>query len=208
MIIVMKNNTAEEEILKLMKELTDSYNIQIQKITGSECTVLGVVGDTSSIEIDDIARDSRVEKAMRVKEPFKKANRAFHPDDSIFEICGREVGGKALTIIAGPCSVESPEQIIGIAEAVKASGAGFLRGGAYKPRTSPYAFQGLEAEGLELLKIAREKTGLPIVTEIMDPETLDLFVEDVDIIQVGARNMQNFSLLKQLGQIDRVFLGP
>lgn len=206
MIIVMKNNTAEEDILKLMKELTGSYAIQIQKITGNECTVLGVVGDTSAIEIDDIARDSRVEKAMRVKEPFKKANRAFHPDDSVFDICGREIGGKGLTLIAGPCSVESPEQIIGIAEAVKASGAGFLRGGAYKPRTSPYAFQGLEAEGLELLKIAREKTGLPIVTEIMDPETLDQFVEDVDIIQVGARNMQNFALLKQLGQTRKPIL--
>lgn len=205
MIIVMKNNTPEEEINRLMKELTSSYDIKIQKITGSQCTVLGLIGDTSSIEVDDISRDSRVDKAMRVKQPYKKANRAFHPDDSIFEIGGRKIGGKDIAIIAGPCSVESEEQIVGIAEAVKASGATFLRGGAYKPRTSPYAFQGLEAEGLELLKIARAKTGLPIVTEIMDPATLDQFVEDVDIIQVGARNMQNFSLLKQLGQTKNLF---
>ncbi len=206
MIIVMKNNTPEEEINRLMKELTSSYDIKIQKITGSQCTVLGLIGDTSSIEVDDISRDSRVDKAMRVKQPYKKANRAFHPDDSIFEIGGRKIGGKDIAIIAGPCSVESEEQIVGIAEAVKASGATFLRGGAYKPRTSPYAFQGLEAEGLELLKIARAKTGLPIVTEIMDPATLDQFVEDVDIIQVGARNMQNFSLLKQLGQTKKPIL--
>ncbi|PHV70851.1 3-deoxy-7-phosphoheptulonate synthase [Sporanaerobium hydrogeniformans] len=206
MIIVVKNNIEEDEINKLMRELTDSYNIAIQKITGSQCTVLGVVGDSSAIELDDIARDSRVEKAMRVKEPFKKANRAFHPDNSIYDIAGRQIGGKDLAIIAGPCSVESESQIIGIAEEVKAAGATFLRGGAYKPRTSPYAFQGLEAEGLELLKIAREKTGLPIVTEIMDPSTLDKFVEDVDVIQVGARNMQNFSLLKLLGQTNKPIL--
>ena len=206
MIIVMRNNTPEEEITRLMEELTGSYDISIQKITGSQCTVLGVVGDTSSIELDDISRDYRVDKAMRVKEPYKKANRAFHPDNSIFEVGGRKIGGQDIAIIAGPCSVESEEQIIGIAEAVKASGATFLRGGAYKPRTSPYAFQGLEAEGLELLKIARAKTGLPIVTEIMDPATLDQFVEDVDIIQVGARNMQNFSLLKQLGQTKKPIL--
>ena len=161
MIIVMKNNMPEEEIERLMRELTDSYDIQIQKIRGSQCTVLGVIGDTSAIEVDDISRDSRVDKAMRVKQPYKKANRAFHPDDSIFDIAGRKIGGKDLAIIAGPCSVESEAQIIEVAEAVKESGANFLRGGAYKPRTSPYAFQGLEAEGLELLKIAREKTGLP-----------------------------------------------
>lgn len=206
MIIVMKNSVSEEEILGLMKELSSNYDVNIQKITGSSCTVLGLIGESSSIEVDDVARDYRVEKAMRVKEPFKKANRAFHPDNSIFDICDRKVGGQDIAIIAGPCSVESEEQIIGIAEDVKASGASFLRGGAYKPRTSPYAFQGLEAEGLELLKRAREKTGLPIVTEIMDPSTLDQFVEDVDIIQVGARNMQNFSLLKELGQTRKPIL--
>lgn len=206
MIIVMKSKISEVEINQFIKELTTSYDVQVQKNEGSACCVLGILGDASSIEIDDIQRDSRVDKAMRVKEPFKKANRAFHPEDSIFEIGGRKVGDGSLAIIAGPCSVESKEQIVGIAEAVKASGATFLRGGAYKPRTSPYSFQGLEAQGLELLKIAREKTGLPIVTEIMDPYTLDQFVEDVDIIQVGARNMQNFALLKQLGQINKPIL--
>lgn len=206
MIIVMKNNVEEADVNKLMDELQASYDIQIQKIKGQACTVLGIIGDTSSIEADDISRDSRVEKAMRVNEPFKKANRAFHPDNSVFEIGGRKVGDGSLSIIAGPCSVENEKQIVEIAESVKASGATFLRGGAYKPRTSPYAFQGLEAEGLELLKLAREKTGLPIVTEIMDPATLEKFVEDVDIIQVGARNMQNFSLLKLLGQIRKPIL--
>lgn len=206
MIIVMKNKISAEEISKFIKELTDSYPIQIQQNAGNECTVLGVLGDASTIEVDDIQRDARVEKVMRVKEPFKKANRAFHPEDSLFEISGRKIGGGDLAIIAGPCSVESEAQIVGIAEAVKAAGATCLRGGAYKPRTSPYAFQGLEAEGLELLKIARRETGLPIVTEIMDPYSLDKFVEDVDIIQVGARNMQNFALLKQLGQTKKPIL--
>lgn len=206
MIIVMKSKVSEEEIKQFVKELTDSYPVQVQQNTGSACTVLGIAGDASAIEIDDIQRDARVEKAMRVKEPFKKANRAFHPENSIIEVCGRAVGGKDLAIIAGPCSVENEAQIVNIAKSVKASGATFLRGGAYKPRTSPYAFQGLEAEGLELLKIARAETGLPIVTEIMDPYTLDKFVEDVDIIQVGARNMQNFALLKQLGQTRKPIL--
>ena len=206
MIIVMKNKVSEAEVAEFIKELTGSYEVQVQENKGDACTVLGILGDASSIEIDDIQRDARVEKVMRVKEPFKKANRAFHPEDSVFEIGGRKVGGGDLAIIAGPCSVESESQIVEIAEAVKASGASFLRGGVYKPRTSPYSFQGLEAQGLELLKIAREKTGLPIVTEIMDPYTLEQFIEDVDIIQVGARNMQNFSLLKQLGQTRKPIL--
>lgn len=206
MIIVMKNKVSEVEVSKFIKELTSSYPIHIQENYGSECTVLGVIGDAAAIDIDDIQRDARVDKVMRVKEPFKKANRAFHPDDSIIDVAGRKIGGGDLAIIAGPCSVESEVQIIEVAEAVKAAGATCLRGGAYKPRTSPYSFQGLEAEGLELLKIAREKTGLPIVTEIMDPYTLDKFVENVDIIQVGARNMQNFSLLKQLGQTKKTIL--
>lgn len=206
MIIVMKNRVSEVEVSTFIKELTESYSIQIQRNNGSQCTVLGVIGDALAIDIDDIQRDARVEKVMRVKEPFKKANRAFHPDDSIIEVAGRKIGGGDLAIIAGPCSVESQAQIVGIANAVKQAGATFLRGGAYKPRTSPYAFQGLEAEGLELLKRARQETGLPIVTEIMDPYTLDQFVEDVDIIQVGARNMQNFALLKQLGQTTKPIL--
>lgn len=206
MIIVMKNNVEEQEIQKFIRELTSVYPVQVHESTGSACTVLGIVGDAAAIELDDIQRDARVEKVMRVKEPFKKANRAFHPDNSIIDVCGRPIGGKDLAIIAGPCSVETEEQIVAVAKAVKASGATCLRGGAYKPRTSPYSFQGLEAHGLELLKVAKQETGLPIVTEIMDPYTLDQFVEDVDVIQVGARNMQNFALLKQLGQVNKPIL--
>ncbi|MDF2878204.1 MAG: aroF [Clostridia bacterium] len=206
MIVVMNHTATEEEILKLMEELMSSYPVQIQKITGQERTVLGFVGDTSGIDTTQIENDSRVYRAMRVREPFKKANRLFHPDNSIIEVGGRKIGGGDIAVIAGPCSVESEEQIVSVAEDVKRSGATFLRGGAYKPRTSPYAFQGLEEDGLELLKIAREKTGLPIVTEIMYPQTIDKFVEDVDIIQIGARNMQNFALLKELGRTRKPIL--
>ncbi len=206
MIVVTKHTASEQEILSLVEELKSSYPVEVQRITGSGCTVLGFIGDTSSIDMMLIENDSRVERVMRVTEPFKKANRLFHPDNSVIEVGGRKIGGKDITIIAGPCSVESEEQIVGIAESVKASGATFLRGGAYKPRTSPYAFQGLEQDGLELLKIAREKTGLPIVTEIMDPRTIESFIEDVDIIQIGARNMQNFSMLKELGRTRKPIL--
>jgi len=206
MIIVMNHTATEQEISNLMEELENSYPVQIQKIIGSERTVLGFVGDVSGIDTTQIENDSRVYRVMRVREPFKKANRLFHPDNSIIDIMGRKIGGKDIAIIAGPCSVESEEQIVEIAESVKKSGATFLRGGAYKPRTSPYAFQGLEEDGLELLKIARAKTGLPIVTEIMYPQTIEKFVEDVDIIQVGARNMQNFALLKELGRTRKPIL--
>lgn len=206
MIVVMKHTASEEEILKLIDELKAVYPVEIQKITGNDCTVLGFIGDTSSVDMEQIQNDNRVQKVMRVNEPFKKANRLFHPDSTVIEVSGRKIGGKDIAIIAGPCSVESEEQIVGIAEAVKASGAAFLRGGAYKPRTSPYAFQGLEEDGLELLKVARAKTGLPIVTEIMYPQTIDKFVEDVDIIQIGARNMQNFALLKELGRTRKPIL--
>ena len=155
----------------------------------------------SSIENREI-----VDKVSRVSEPFKKANRSFHPENTIIDVCGRKIGGKEIAIIAGPCSVESEDQVLSIAKDVRKSGAAFLRGGAYKPRTSPYAFQGLEEDGLALLKIARENTGLPIVTEIMHPHTIDNFVENVDIIQVGARNMQNFGLLKELGRVNKPIL--
>ena len=202
----MNHTATEQEISNLMGELENSYPVQIQKIIGSERTVLGFVGDVSGIDTTQIENDSRVYRVMRVREPFKKANRLFHPDNSIIDIMGRKIGGKDIAIIAGPCSVESEEQIVEIAESVKKSGATFLRGGAYKPRTSPYAFQGLEEDGLELLKIARAKTGLPIVTEIMYPQTIEKFVEDVDIIQVGARNMQNFALLKELGRTRKPIL--
>lgn len=206
MIVVLKDHVTESEVKKLVEEVESSFYIQVQPIKGEECTVLGLVGDTTTFLKDHLEGDQRVHKVVRVREPFKKANRLFHPDNTIVKIGESSIGGEELAIIAGPCSVESEEQIIDIAQRVKGSGATFLRGGAYKPRTSPYAFQGLEEDGLELLKLAREKTGLPIVTEIMYPQTLDKFVEDVDVIQVGARNMQNFALLKELGQTRKPIL--
>lgn len=206
MILVIKRNTNEKDIENFIDQIKGSYDIEVEKIKGSDCTVLGLVGDTSSISAEQFETEEIVHKVMRVREPFKKANRAFHPEDTILDINGRQIGGGNITIIAGPCSVESEEQIISIAKDVKKAGASFLRGGAYKPRTSPYAFQGLEEDGLELLKIARAETGLPIVTEIMYPQTIEKFVEDVDVIQVGARNMQNFALLKELGKTNKPIL--
>ena len=168
--------------------------------------VLGLIGDTSAIDIDYISAQDIVESVKRVQEPYKKANRKFHPDDTVITLPGgQKIGDGSLSLIAGPCSVESERQIVEIAKSVKDSGAQFLRGGAFKPRTSPYAFQGLKAEGLELLREARKVTGLPIVTEIMRVSHIPLF-EDVDIIQVGARNMQNFELLKELGRLDKPIL--
>lgn len=165
-----------------------------------------MVGDTSKIDPLNIEANPIVDRVMKVQEPFKKANRVFHPENTIVDVNGVQIGGKKLAMIAGPCSVETEEQIVGIAQDVKKMGANFLRGGAFKPRTSPYAFQGLKYEGLELLKEAREKTGLPIVTELMSPYDIEKFVEDVDVIQVGARNMQNFDLLKELGKTNKPIL--
>ena len=179
---------------------------QINEIVGVNITILGVIGDTSSLDINLLRVNDWVEKVMRVQEPFKRANRMFHPEASIIDVCGVPIGGKKITVIAGPCSVESQEQIIGVAKSVKLGGATLLRGGAFKPRTSPYSFQGLKEKGLELLKDAREATGLPIVTEIMSADKIERFVEDVDLIQVGARNMQNFELLKELGKINKPIL--
>ena len=194
MIIVLKRGVRQKDVTNLISELVDSYEVQIHPIEGSECTDLGLVGATSKITLEDTGTDERIHKVMRVKEPFKKANRAFHPENSIIRVGESSIGGDEFAIIAGPCSVESEDQITEIAKSVQSVGATFLRGGAYKPRTSPYAFQGLEEDGLELLKKARAVTGLPIVTEIMYPETIEKFVKDVDVIQVGARNMQNFTL--------------
>ena len=167
--------------------------------------MLGLVGDTSKVDMDLVASLDIVESVKRVREPFKCCNRAFHPDDMVIDVKGVKIGGGNFCMIAGPCSVESEEQIVGVAKAVKASGANMLRGGAFKPRTSPYDFPGLKAEGLELLKIARQETGLPIVTEIMNVTDLPLF-EDVDVLQVGARNMQNFDLLRELGKLNKPIL--
>ena len=204
MIVVVKNNVQKDKFDELV-ELLEGYGVTLNVSVGTQSTVLGLLGDTSGIDADLIQAQDIVETVKRVGEPYKKANRKFHPEDTIVEAGGVKIGAKEIAVIAGPCSVESEEQIIEVAKRVKAAGARFLRGGAFKPRTSPYAFQGLKAEGLELLKIARKETGLPIVTEIMSIEHLPLFA-DVDIIQVGARNMQNFELLRELGKSDKPIL--
>ena len=205
MIVILKPNTPQSEIDALIDKIT-GYGVQVSPVIGTELSILGLVGDTSKIDPTQIEANRNVEKVMHVAEPFKKANKMFHPQPTIVNVGGVAVGSRQLAVIAGPCSVETEEQIVGVAKSVKASGANMLRGGAFKPRTSPYAFQGLKYEGLELLKEAREATGLPIVTELMSPYDIDRFVEDVDIIQVGARNMQNFDLLRQLGQTRKPIL--
>ena len=205
MIVVFKQNTPEKAIEELSRSIS-SMGVQVNKVVGSEATILGIVGDTSNVDMKVLEANENVERVMRVSEPYKKANRKFHPDPTIVKVGDTEVGGKQLTLIAGPCSVESEAQIVSVAKAVKNSGATMLRGGAFKPRTSPYSFQGLKYEGLELLKEARAETGLPIVTELMSPYDIDRFVQDVDVIQIGARNMQNFELLKELGKIDKPIL--
>ena len=206
MIIVLKPDCTVEQLNHFTETLKHDYNVKVNTWVGTQSTVLGLIGDTSHIDIDYIAAQDFVESVKRVQEPYKKANRKFHPDDTVITLPGgQQIGGGELALIAGPCSVESEEQICEVAGRVKASGAQFLRGGAFKPRTSPYAFQGLKADGLELLRHARNKTGLPIVKELMSASNLRLF-EDVDIIQVGARNMQNFELLKELGRIRKPIL--
>ena len=205
MIVILKPNTPQSEIDALIDKIT-GYGVQVSPVIGTELSILGLVGDTSKIDPTQIEANRNVEKVMHVAEPFKKANKMFHPQPTIVNEGGVAVGSRQLAVIAGPGSVETEEQIVGVAKSVKASGANMLRGGAFKPRTSPYAFQGLKYEGLELLKEAREATGLPIVTELMSPYDIDRFVEDVDVIQVGARNMQNFDLLRQLGQTRKPIL--
>ncbi len=205
MIIVLKPNTLQEEIDKL-SALVRGKGVEVYPIVGTEVSVLGLVGDTSKVDRSQLEANRNVARVMHVAEPFKKANKKFHPMPTVIDICGQKIGGEKLAIIAGPCSVESEEQICGIAQDVKELGANFLRGGAFKPRTSPYAFQGLKYDGLELLMEARKKTGLPIVSEIMSTNDLDIFEREVDVIQVGARNMQNFDLLKQLGKTSKPIL--
>ena len=206
MIIVLKSSCTQEQQLLFANKLKENYGVKVNVWEGVHSTVLGLLGDTTQIDIEYIDAQGIVESVKRVQEPYKKANRKFHPESTVIDIGnGIKIGDGSLHIMAGPCSVESEEQIIGIAKSVKESGATFLRGGAFKPRTSPYAFQGLKAEGLDLLKSARKETGLPIVTEIMSITHLDLFA-DVDIIQVGARNMQNFELLKELGKTKKPIL--
>ena len=204
MIVVLKQNPNPTQLESLIAWLEEKH-IEVNKSVGTSHTILGLVGDTAAIDPDLICALEIVEDVKRVQEPYKQANRKFHPEPTVIHVRDTQIGGGTLTLMAGPCSVESEAQIVAIAKQVKASGATVLRGGAFKPRTSPYSFQGMGLEGLELLKIAREETGLPIVTEIMDAEHLPAF-KDVDIIQVGARNMQNFSLLKELGHQDKPVL--
>jgi 3-deoxy-7-phosphoheptulonate synthase len=204
MIVVLKEGTTEQQ----RKSLCDwfrSMGLEVHISEGEYKTIIGLIGETSKVDIDMVESLNIIETVKRITEPFKNANRKFHADDSVVDIMGRKIGGGNFQIIAGPCSVESRDQIISVAEDVKKSGASFLRGGAFKPRTSPYDFQGLKAEGLELLFEARKQTGLPIVSEIMNVKDLDLF-EDVDVLQVGARNMQNFDLLKELGKTKKPVL--
>lgn len=205
MIVIIKRGTPQKEIDDLTNQLT-AKGVEVNPVVGKDLIILGLVGDTSKIDDSWIEANRNVERVMHVAEPFKKANRMFHPAPSVVEVGENRIGGKKLAMIAGPCSVESEQQICGIAEEVKRIGANFLRGGAFKPRTSPYAFQGLKYDGLELLKEARAATGLPIVTEIMSPYDIEIFERDVDIIQVGARNMQNFELLKELGRTRKPIL--
>lgn len=206
MIIVLKKNCTKDSVDRFINMLQSEYSVKVNTWEGVHSTVLGLIGDTTQIDIDNINAQDVVSSVQRVQEPYKKANRKFHPEDTVITLNnGIKIGDGSLQIMAGPCSVESEAQICEVAKSIQASGATILRGGAFKPRTSPYAFQGLKAEGLELMKKAQAVTGLPIVTEIMSIEHLDLF-EDVDIIQVGARNMQNFELLKELGKTKKPIL--
>jgi len=204
MIAILKHGTTPAQREHLVDWLK-AMNLDVHISEGTQVTVLGLIGDTSRIDMDLLKSLEMVETVKRVSEPYKQANRKFHPKDTIIEVGDVKIGGGNFALIAGPCSVESEEQIIEVAQSVKASGAAILRGGAFKPRTSPYAFQGMKGEGIQLLLKAKEATGLPIVTEIMNISTLDLFA-DVDIIQVGARNMQNFDLLKELGKTNKPIL--
>lgn len=204
MVIILKKNAEKSEVERLIHNIED-LGLKTHMIEGEQSSIIGLVGDTTKINDDDISANEVVEAVRRVQEPYKLANRKFHQDDTVIDVNGVKIGGANFQIIAGPCSVESREQITEIAKDVKKSGARFLRGGAFKPRTSPYAFQGLHDDGIKLLLEAKKETGLPIVTEIMSIAHIDLFA-DVDVIQVGARNMQNFELLKELGRCDKPIL--
>lgn len=206
MVVCLNPKTTKEDVDKIISYIRD-MGLDVQVTEGQQSTILGLIGDTSKIDPNTLMMNIHVDKVMRVAEPFKKASRTFNPVDTVVKVGNAEIGNrKKFTVIAGPCSVENHDQIVEVAESVKNSGATLLRGGAFKPRTSPYSFQGLELEGLELLKEAKANTGLPIVTEIMSPKMVEKFESDVDIIQVGARNMQNFDLLKELGKASKPIL--
>ncbi len=201
MIVILKNNVEQTQVQQLVKDF-EAQNFAVHFSQGANTTILGLVGDTAHVDVEKILTIDIVRDVRRISEPYKAASRSFHPQDTIVQVGDLRIGAGTFTVIAGPCSVESEEQMATVAASVKASGAAFLRGGAFKPRTSPYSFQGLEDEGIRLLTAAKKATGLPIVTEIMSETQLDEFA-DVDIIQVGARNMQNFRLLKELGHCNK-----
>ena len=205
MVVVMKPGTQQREVDKLVAQF-QLQGLQVGITNGVGCTILGLVGDTTAVDMDKISINEHVERVMRVQEPFKKANRKFHPEDTVVTVGDAKIGGGNFSVIAGPCSVESEEQIVAVAEDVQRSGAALMRGGAFKPRTSPYSFQGMGTEGLDLLLKAKAATGMPIVTEIMSPKYCQLFEDKVDVIQVGARNMQNFDLLKEVGKLSKPVL--
>ncbi len=204
MIVILKNNVEQTQVQQLVKDF-ETQNFAVHFSQGANTTILGLVGDTAHVDVEKILTIDIVRDVRRISEPYKAASRSFHPQDTIVQVGDLRIGSGTFTVIAGPCSVESEEQMATVAASVKASGAAFLRGGAFKPRTSPYSFQGLEDEGIRLLTAAKKATGLPIVTEIMSETQLDEFA-DVDIIQVGARNMQNFRLLKELGHCNKPIL--
>lgn len=205
MVIVFKANAPAESKQKIRLKL-EEQGFQINEINGVNMTIFGIIGDTSTLDIHLLRVDDAVDKVMRVQEPFKRANRMFHPRDSVINVGGVPIGGNKIQVLAGPCSVESREQITDLAKSIKIGGAALLRGGAFNPRTSPYAFQGLKEEGLEYLKAAKQETGLPIVSEIMSADKIERFVEDVDLIQVGPGSMQNFELLRELGKTNKPVL--
>ncbi|MBR5267077.1 MAG: 3-deoxy-7-phosphoheptulonate synthase [Lachnospiraceae bacterium] len=204
MIIILKQHANPAKVEELKQDLI-AQGFKLHLSEGTQASLIGLIGDTSHVHEDWLRALDVVDSVRRIREPYKKANRSMHPENTVIDICGQKIGGGHFQVIAGPCSIETKEQITEVAEDVKRSGAHFLRGGAFKPRTSPYAFQGLHEQGLDLLLEAKKATGLPVVTEIMSPEHLPLF-EDVDVIQVGARNMQNFELLKELGKIKKPIL--
>lgn len=205
MIIVLKQHSGQKEIDRV-ENLIKTKGLDTHIVKGAGQTIIGCIGDTSRIDAKLFEVNPYVDKVIHVQEPYKLANRAFHPEDTVVDVSGVKVGSGNMAYIAGPCSVETYEQVLSIAKDIKTAGANMLRGGAFKPRTSPYSFQGLGPEGLDILCAVKEEVGLPIVTELMSPEYLDVFNEKVDLIQIGARNMQNFDLLKQLGQVDRPIL--
>lgn len=205
MIVVMKKDAKEEYIDNITDRLINA-GLGTNKIVGIDCTVIGIVGDTSKVDRELISSLPGVSKVLKVQEPFKRANRAFKKEDTIVDVSGVKIGASSPVIIAGPCSVESEEQVINIAKSVKTAGASILRGGAFKPRTSPYAFQGLALDGLKILKLAKEEAGIPIVSEIVSIKHLEEFDNTVDMIQIGARNMQNFELLKEVGKLKKPVL--